>query len=205
MGSTSGKIMLLEFLADLLKMAFGVDYYQLLTKRVNENDARNIFSVSDLAKKYPDFNDKVIEKAKSKIKKQSEGLDQKYEESITKKYMNFDQGLKLVKGLLDSVVSSGFGNTSITETILSTFTSAVCTDGFLLFKEYHNSHKSQELYEVEESKNSDSFRLFYLHLEVEAEKIENFLYNESNTTIKAKYKVIKFSNLQALFEWASDQ
>ncbi|MFM6268986.1 MAG: hypothetical protein ACKPFA_21170, partial [Dolichospermum sp.] len=110
---TSGQIMLLEFLGDLLKIAFGADYYKLFTKRVNENDARNIFSVTDLAKKYPDFKDKVIEKAKSKIKKQSEGLDQKYEESITKKYMTFDQGLKLVKGLLDSVVSSGFGNTGI--------------------------------------------------------------------------------------------
>ncbi|MBD2169608.1 hypothetical protein H6G04_35235 [Calothrix membranacea FACHB-236] len=194
-----------EFLEKLLKMVFGEVYYDALRERVKKNDDRNIFSASDLANKYPDFKDKVIEKAKSKIKKQSEGLDQKYEESITKKFMNFDQGLKLVKGLVDGVVNCGFGNTSITETILKAFTSAVCTDGFLLFKEYHNSHKSLELYEVEESKNSDSFRLFYLYLEVEAEKIENFLYNESNTTLKAKYKVIKFSNLQALFEWASDQ
>ena len=193
-----------DFLGVLLKSAFGIDYYESMMRRIGENDSREIFSASDLARKYPDFKDKIIEKAKSRIKRQSEGLDQKYEESVDKKYMNFDQGLKLTKGLLDSVIGYGFGNTSITEAILKTFTSAVCTDGSLWFKEYHNSSKSLELYEVEESRNSDSFRLFYLNLEVKAERIENFLYNESKTNLKAKYKIIKFSNLQALFEWASD-
>jgi hypothetical protein len=196
--------MFLELLETFLKAAFGIDYYNFLVKRVSENDARDIYSMTDLARKHPDFKDKVVEKAKNRIKNQSEGLDQNYEESVTKKYMNFDQGLKLVKGLLDSVVSSGLGNKSITETILSTFTSAVCTDGALWFKEYHNSTKSLELYEVEESKTSDSFTLFYLDFKVKADKIENFLYNESNTTLNVKYKVIKFANLQALFEWASN-
>ncbi|MBE9205279.1 hypothetical protein IQ244_01785 [Nostoc sp. LEGE 06077] len=195
---------ILEIFESLLKLAFGTEYYTLLKGRIKDNDKRDIISLQDLAIKHPDFKDKVIEIAKSKLKSQSEGLDQKYEESVTKKFMNFDQGLKLIKTLLDSVTGSGFGNTEITDMILSTFKSTVCTEGALWFVEYHTGRKTLELYKVEEVQNSDRFRIFYLNMEVDSKKINNFLYNESETKLKAKCKVKSFANLQSLLEWSAN-
>lgn len=194
---------ILEILEPLLKSAFGTEYWILWKERIKDNDNRDIISLQDLAIKHPDFKDKVIEIAKSKLKSQYEGLDQKYEESVTKKFMNFDQALKLIKTFLDNVTMSGFGNTEITDMILSTFKSAVCTEGALWFVEYHNSRKTLELYKVEEVKNSDRFNIFYLNMEVDSKKINNFLYNESETKLQAKYKVKSFANLQSLLEWSA--
>lgn len=192
----------LEVLKEMLERAFGTEYYDFLQRRTQENDYNDIFSMTDLAQRYPDFKTKVIALAKNKLKIQTEGLDQNYKETVTKKFMNFDQGLKLVKGLIDGIVRSSFGNTDITNRVLSTFTSTVCTQGVLWFKDYHDSEKYIELYEVEEVKNSDAFKLFYLEMYVKARRIESFLHNESKTELKAKYKVIEFANLQALLEWA---
>jgi hypothetical protein len=194
-----------EFLEAIIKNAFGGNYYLLLKKRITEDDKKSIYSVSDLSEKYPDFKDKIINIAKIKIKTETEGLDHNYQESVTSKFVNFDKGLKLIKPLLDSLISCGFATSSITDGILSTFTSTVCNDGALFFKEYHDASKKFEQYKVQDFPYENTLVLFYINLEVTSVKIENFLYNESKTTIKAQCKMIKFTNLQSLFEWASNQ
>jgi hypothetical protein len=195
----------LEFLEAIIKSAFGGDYYSFLKKRITEDDKKSIYSLSDLGEKYPDFKDKIISIAKTKIKTETEGLDYKYEESVTSKFMNFDKGLKLIKPLLDSLISCGFATSSITDAVLSTFTSAVCNEGALFFKEYHDASKKFEQYEVQDFRYENTLLLFYINLEVTSVKIENFLYNESKTTIKSQCKMIKFANLQSLLEWSSTQ
>ncbi|WYM01828.1 MAG: hypothetical protein HEQ19_22275 [Gloeotrichia echinulata CP02] len=195
----------LEIHKSVLIAIFGMEYYTSLIKLIKQNNNRNIISLDNFAIEYPEFKDRLIEIAKRKLKSESKGLDLKYEESATKKFINFDQGLKFIKPLLNSVTISGFGTIQITNMILSTFTDAVgTTNGFLSSIEYHNSRKALELYRVEAVQNSNGFKIFYLNMEVDSKKIENFLYNESETKLQAECKVKSFANLQSLLEWSAN-
>ena len=185
---------------------FDKGFKDFIDEKIKESQDKGLYSLEQLAHRYPEVKEYAIKAAKDKLKVQTNGLQVFKQSTATEQFTRFKAGVNLVKPLIEALANADFSPASLVTAVLKTFEAAVSSGGLIVYK-FHDGEDTLEQYEVKDKtlKGGSSIEIAYIYLHVKSKKVGGWVFDDSLTTVTYKLKVAQYANFESLVRWLNDQ